>query len=84
MSNTCPHCLRASDSLLDADADSLSAARLLWLAMRAAVLDGKNDFPLSYFVGFSHALNLCTILSLDEWLHVQHIAGNLAAMQGLN
>jgi hypothetical protein len=73
--STCPHCLRASDSVLDADAESISAARLLWRAMRQAMAEGKAEFPLAYYVGFSHALNLCAVISHDEWSGVQSFVG---------
>lgn len=63
----------------DDNADSICAARLVWLAMRDAIRAGElTDFAPDYFFGFSHALALCHVISLGEWELVKHSGGTMA------
>ena len=71
----------AAPDLSDDANDSLSASRLLWLAMRQMVLDGNPDFPLPYFLGFSHALSLCAVISQVEFSGAQSAAFALGSCQ---
>lgn len=64
--------------IADDSADSICAARLVWLAMRDAIKSGeRTDFAPDYFFGFSHALMLCHVVSLGEWEIVKHSRGTL-------
>ena len=65
------------------DADvSISAARLVWLAMREAVFsDAQTDFAPDYFFGFSHACMLCLVISPTEWEVVKNRVGDMRAHQ---
>lgn len=64
--------------ITDDNADSISAARLVWCAMRDAIKAGEStDFAPDYFFGFSHALMLCHVVSLGEWEAVKHSRGTL-------
>ncbi len=52
---------------------SVSAARLVWLAMRDAIRNGEpTDFAPEYFCGFSHACKLTFVISESEWHVVRH------------
>jgi hypothetical protein len=61
---------------------SVSAARLLWCAIRDLVYSGQpTDFAPDYFFGFSHACMLCLVISPGEWEVVKNRMGDMRARE---
>jgi hypothetical protein len=52
-----------------------STQQELWQVMYDAHKSGKTEMPLSYFVGFSHALYLTGVISPAAWHRVQDFTG---------
>lgn len=60
---------------------SISAARLVWLAMRDAIDEGPTDFAPDYFFGYSHACMLTFVISHVEWEIVKNKIGSMLALK---